>query len=187
MRRLTKTAIVLSTLTLVPVAFADDKAKPPAEQPKPAPALVDAFKGLTGTWACKGKFQKMDGSGEMESKSIMVMKPALDGFAYAGEFKTEKNAMMPHGIKGQLFWSYDSATNKLTEFFADNYGGVGRGTSDGLTGDSIVWDEDNVMMGKANKSRTTVKRIGPKEITLTFEMQTDGKWAPLGHDSCKKP
>jgi Protein of unknown function (DUF1579) len=187
MRRLAQTAIILSTLTLVPLALADDKAKPPAELPKPAPALVEAFKGMAGTWACKGKFQKMDGSGEMDSKSTMVMKPALDGFAYAGDYKVEKNGMLPNGMKGQLFWAYDASSNKLIEFFADSYGGVGRGTSDGLSGDTVVWDEDGVMMGKPTKSRTTVKRTGPKELTLTFEMQTDGKWAPLGRDSCKKP
>ena len=186
MRRVTQTAIALSTLMLVPLALADDKAKPPMEMPKPAAALTDAFKGMTGTWACKGKFQKMDGSGEMASKSNMVMKSELNGFAYSGEYKVEKNAMLPSGMKGQLFWSYDSANNKLVEFYADSVGGVGRGTSDGLSGDTTVWDEDGVMMGKASKSRTTLKRISPKEITLTFENQTDGKWVQLGVDSCKK-
>jgi hypothetical protein len=188
MRRLTQFAIALCTIVLVPVAFADDKAKPPAEaQPKPAPALVEAFKGMTGTWACKGKFQKMDGSGEMDGQSTMVMKSALDGFAYSGDYKVAKNAMLPNGMKGQMFWSYDAASNKLVEFYADSYGGVGRGTSDGLKGDSIVWDEDSVMMGKATKSRTTVKQISPKEISLTFEMDAGGgKWTTMGRDSCKK-
>jgi hypothetical protein len=187
MRKLTQAALVLSTLTLVPLALADDKAKPNAEAPpKPAPALVDAFKGMAGTWACKGKFQKMDGSGEMDSQSTMVLRSELDGFAYSGSYQIAKNAMLPNGMKGQLFWSYDAANNKLVEFFADSYGGIGRGTSDGLKGDVVVWEEDGVMMGKANKSRTTMTRVGPKEIALLFEMQTDGKWSTAGRDSCKK-
>lgn len=188
MRQLIQAALVLSTVALVPRALADDKAKPPAEmQPKPAQVLVDAFKGMTGTWSCKGKFEKMDGSGQMDSKSSMILKPALDGFAYSGDYRVEKNAMLPNGMKGQMYWSYDSANNKLVEFYADSYGGVGRGTSDGLKGDSVVWDEDGVMMGKTNKSRTTVKRVSAHEITLTFEMQTpDGKWSTMGTDSCKK-
>jgi len=187
MRKLTQAALVLSTVVLLPAAFADDKAKPHPEAPKPAPALVDAFKGMTGTWACKGKFQKMDGTGEMDSQSTMVMRSELDGFGYSGTYQVAKSAMLPNGMKGQMYWVYDAANSKLVEFFADSYGGMGRGTSDGLKGDDVVWDEDGVMMGKANKSRTTVTRVGPNEITLTFELQTsDGKWAPLGRNSCKK-
>jgi hypothetical protein len=189
MRRLIQTAVVLCSVVLVPKALADDSAKPPAEgPPKPPPALVDAFKGMQGSWACKGKFQSMDGSGKMmDSKSTMVLKSALDGFAYSGDYRIEKNAMLPTGMKGQMFWSYDAANNKLVEFYADSFGGIGRGTSDGLKGDSVVWDEDGVMMGKANKSRTTVKRVSAHEIALTFEMQSpDGKWATMGTDSCKK-
>jgi hypothetical protein len=189
MRRLIQTAVILSAFAVAPKAVADDTAKPSAEgPPKPPAALVDAFKGMTGTWACKGKFQTMDGSGKMmDSKSTMVLKSALDGFAYSGDYRVEKNAVLPNGMKGQMFWSYDAANNKLVEFYADSFGGLGHGTSDGLKGDTVVWDEDGVMMGKANKSRTTTKRVSAHELTLTFEMQApDGKWATLGSDACKK-
>ncbi len=185
MRRFLRTAFVLSSVVLVPRALADDKAKPP-EAPKPAPALVGAFKGMTGTWNCKGKFQKMDGSGTMDSKSSMVLKSTLDGFAYSGDYHVDKNAMLPNGMKVQMLWAYDAANNKLIEFYADSYGGIGHGISDGLKGDSVVWDETGVMMGKANKSRETVKQISAKEIMLTFEMETDGKWSTMGTDNCKK-
>ena len=186
MRRLTQAAVVLSAVALSPPALAQDAAKKPPEMPKPAPALTDAFKGMTGTWACKGKAQKMDGSGEIDTQSTMVLRSELDGFAYAGTYQMGKNSVMPSGMKGQMFWTYDASTNKLVEFYADNAGGVGRGTSDGLKGTATAWDEDGVMMGKASKTRTTVTRISPTEVTLTFEMQADGKWSQMGHTSCKK-
>jgi Protein of unknown function (DUF1579) len=188
MRRLIEFAVVLSTVALVPRALGDDSAKAPAEmQPKPAPALVDAFQGMTGNWACKGKFQAMDGSGKLlDSKSSMVLKSALDGFAYSGDYRVEKNAMLPGGMKGQMYWTYDSANKKLVEFYADSFGSLGHGTSEGLKGDTVVWEEEGVMMGKANKSRTTLKRVSATQITLTFEMQTDGKWATMGTDTCNK-
>ncbi len=189
MRRLIQTAVVLSTFVVARGALADDKPGPAAEaQPKPAPALVEAFQGMTGTWVCKGKFQRMDGSGQTtESKSTLILKPALDGFAYSGDYRLEKNAALPNGMKGRMFWSYDAANKKLVEFFADSFGGVGRGTSDGLKGDTIVWEEDGVMMGKANRSRTSTKRISAQEVVLTSEMQApDGTWATLGSDTCKK-
>jgi hypothetical protein len=185
MRRLTQTALVLSTLVLVPLVRAEDK-KPPAEMPKPAQALTDAFKEATGTWTCKGKFQKMDGSGTIDGKSMMVLKSELGGFAYSGAVTVEKNAVLPKGMKEQLYFTYNAATNKLVEFYADSYGGFGHGTSDGETGDTVVWDEESVMMAKAAKTRTTVKRNGPKQLTLTFEMETDGKWATFGTNDCKK-
>jgi Protein of unknown function (DUF1579) len=189
MRRLTHTAVVLCTLAFARQSLAQDAAKSPAEMPpKPPPALTEAFKPMTGTWACKGKFQTMDGSGKtIESKSTMVLKSELDGFAYSGDYRVEKNATLPNGMKGQLFWSYDAANKKLVEFFVDSFGGLGHGTSDGLKGDTVVWDEDGVMMGKANKSRTTTKRASPKELTLTFEIQgADGTWNTVGTDACKK-
>jgi Protein of unknown function (DUF1579) len=187
MRRLTKTALVLSTVALAPLAVGEEKATPPPpELPKPAPALIDAFKPMTGTWACRGKAQKMDGTGELASRSTLVLKSALDGFAYSAEYQVEKNATLPNGMKGRNYWTYDVATEKLVEFFADSLGTVGRGTSDGLKGDTVVWDETGAMMGQPAKSRTTVKRIGPKEVTLTVEMFRDGKWVAIGSDACKK-
>jgi hypothetical protein len=184
MHRLIRSGLLLSSLVLAPVARADDKG--PHAAPKPAQALTDAFQGMAGTWTCKGKFPKMDGSGTMESKSTMVLKPVLNGFAYSGDVTVEKNAILPGGLKQELHWSYNPATHQLVEFFFDSYGDVGSGTSDGMSGDTTVWAEDAVMMGEAGKSRTTVKRIGPKEVLLTFETQKDGTWSTWGTKSCKK-
>ena len=185
MRRLAQTALLVSSLTLVPLARADDKGKPSPQMPKPAPALVDAFKGMTGTWVCKGQFQKMDGSGSLESSSTMVLKSTVDGFAYSGDVTVAKNAVLPNGMQEQMVWSYNPATKKLVEFFVDSFGSLGHGTSDGLVGDTVIWNEDAVMMGKASKSRTTVK-MAPSQVDLTFDVQTDGKWSTVGTNSCKK-
>jgi hypothetical protein len=129
----------------------------------------------------------MDGSGKMlDSKSTLALKPDLDGFAYAGEYRLAKNPLVPDGMKGQMYWTYDSVSKKLTEFYADSLGSLGHGTSDGLKGDTLVWDEEGAMMGQNTKSRSTLKRVSPTEFTLTFEMQLDGKWSQLGRDTCKK-
>jgi hypothetical protein len=187
MPKLASLTLLFCTLALAPLAFADDKAKasgPP--KPQPAPALVEAFNGMTGTWDCKGKFKKMDGSGDMDSASTMVISSQLDGFTYSGAYQVPKSEMLPAGMKGQLFWSYDSASNKLVEFFADSYGGVGRGRSDGLKGDTVVWDEDEVLMGQPKRVRTTVKRVSPTEMSLTFDTDANGTWVNMGSNSCKK-
>jgi hypothetical protein len=182
MRRFTQVTLMTSGIALCVVGRAD-AANP---LPTPAPALVDAFRGMTGTWSCNGKFQKMDGSGTMDSKSTMVLTPAAGGFGYSGDVTVEASAKFPNGIKEQMFWSYNSATKKLVEFFVDSFGLLGQGTSDGRTLDTIVWDEDVVAMGQTTKFKTTMKTSGANALVLTFEMQTDGKWAALGTKTCTK-
>jgi hypothetical protein len=186
MPRVTLPTLLLCNLVLVTLGFADDKAKPSApHRPQPAPGLVDAFHGMTGTWACRGKFKKMDGS-DMDSASTMVISSDLDGFTYSGAYQVPKSDLMPAGMKGQMYWGYDSAHNRLVEVFADSYGGTGRGVSDGLKGDTLVWDEEEVLMGKPKKVRTTVKRVSPREMSLTFDSDSNGTWVNLGHNNCKK-
>jgi hypothetical protein len=185
MSRVTLRTLLLS-LALIPSALADDKAKAsPPPRPQPAPALVTAFQGMTGTWVCKGKFKKADSS-EMDSASTMVVTAELGGFIYSGAYQVPKSEMMPGGMKGQMFWSYDSANNKLVEFFADSYGGTGRGTSDGLRGDTLVWDEEEVLMGKPKRVRTTLKRSGPTQMSLTFDDGSSGTWVNMGQNTCNK-
>jgi hypothetical protein len=181
-------AVLLVSLALVPKAVAEDKARTSASRnkPTPSPILVEAFKGMTGTWDCRGSFKKMDGSGDMDSQSTMVISAELDGFTYSGAYQVPQSDMLPTGMQGQMFWSYDSASNKLVEFFADSYGGIGRGTSDGLKDNTLVWDENEVLMGQPKKVRTTIKRVNPKEMTLTFDSDANGTWVNMGSNTCKK-
>jgi hypothetical protein len=184
----TARAVLLSALAFASVVLAADKAKPNPSQNKPTPSavLVTAFQGMTGVWDCRGKFKKMDGSGETDGQSTMVISAELDGFTYSGAYDVPKSDTMPSGMKGQLFWSYDSSTNKLVEFFADSYGAVGRGTSDGLRGDTLIWDENEVLMGQPKRVRTTLKHVNPGEITLTFDSNANGTWVNMGSNTCKK-
>jgi hypothetical protein len=186
MLRVALRSVLLTNLVLTSMALGADKAKPAvAQKPQPAAALVEAFQGMTGTWACAGKFKKMDGS-DMNSSSTMVITAELDGFTYSGAYQVPKSDTMPTGMQGQLFWSYDSASRTLVEFFADSFGSIGRGRSDGLKGDTVVWDEDEVLMGQPKKVRTTVKRVSPTEMSLTFDAAGNGTWVNMGSNVCKK-
>jgi hypothetical protein len=185
LRPFTLRSLLFSSLALLSAARADTPAQANAP-PKPAPMLVEAFKGMTGTWACNGKFKKTDGSGDMDSQSTMVITSELDGFTYSGAYQVPKSDVFPTGMQGQIFWSYDSAQNRLVEFFADSYGATGHGTSDGLRGDMVVWQEDEVLMGQRRKVRTTVQRVSPTEIALTFDADANGTWVNMGTNSCKR-
>jgi hypothetical protein len=188
MRTLARLVVTLGTLGVVPFAQAEDAAKAARmAPPKPAAAFVEAFQGMTGTWACKGKIKLPDGSGEVDTSSTIVIRAEVDGFAYSGAYEVPKEPMVPNGVKGYFLWAYDAANKKLVEVFADSYGFIGRGTSDGLKDDALVWDEDEVMMGSVKKVRTTRKRMSPTELSLTFErLKKDGTWVTMGRETCVK-
>jgi hypothetical protein len=179
-------AALLSATLLGWLAFADDAKKPAAapQAPKPEAALTAAFQPDVGTWSCSGKMNM--GDKELPTKSQFIMRSELGGFLYAGEFEVAKSAEMPQGMKGHIHWAWDPASKKLVEFGVDSFGNVFRGTSEGFQGDTAVWNEEGTYEGKPVKSRTTVKRNGAKEMTVTSEIDKDGTWAKMGEDHCKK-
>ena len=174
---------IVAPLALALPAHADG---PPAP-PKPAPALVEAFKGMEGTWACTGNMDNPVKPGtQLATKSEMKLTSELDGFAYSGSFKMEKNAAMPAGGKVHIHWGYDTAKQKLVEYGFDNAGSSWSGTSDGLKEGNLVWAEEGSMMGQAMKSRTTVTIKNPHEIVVVSEIDNKGAWQKMGEDHCKK-
>ena len=50
----------------------------------------------------------------------------------------------------------------------------------------MVWTEEGAMMGQPAKTRTTVTRKSPKEITVVTEVDNKGAWQKMGEDHCKK-
>jgi len=182
--------MVRSRLLVVfaPLAFAlPARAEGPPPPPKPAPALVEAFKGMDGIWACKGTMENFAKPGtQVPTKSEMKIAKEVDGFAYAGSFKLEKNAAMPTGGKAHMHWAYDTARKQLIEFGVDNAGNSWSGTSDGLKDGALVWNEEGAMMGQPAKTRTTVTIKSPREIVVLSEMDDKGAWKKVGEDHCKK-
>jgi hypothetical protein len=179
---------VVTGLLVATPALGEDKA--PAQKPappKPAPALVEAFKDMAGTWSCSGEMDNPQSPGtQVKTKSEMHITPVADGFAYTGMMRMEKNAAMPAGAKAVIHWAYDGGKNKLVELGSDNGGGSWQGTSDGQKEGTTVWIEDAAMGGQSYKSRTTVTRKSPKEVTLTYEMENKSAWQKMGEDTCKK-
>jgi hypothetical protein len=122
--------VVLAVALSVPaVAQESAKSSAPAKppQPKPNPALVEAFKDMSGTWACTGSMDNPQSPGsQVKTKSEMKIAPEVDGFAYSGSFTVAKNAAMPNGAKGHIHWGWDDSKSKLVEFGFDNVGSTWR-------------------------------------------------------------
>src|SRR2546430_7426043 len=82
-----------SGLTQPPEGQSGDSGGPQGNMPRPDPALTKAFGNSVGSWRCKGKMMlpKEMGGGEVDTRSSMTIKRELNGFAYSGEWKSEKN------------------------------------------------------------------------------------------------
>ena len=156
--------------------------------PRPDPALTKAFGDSVGSWRCKGKMMlpKEMGGGQVDTRSSMTIRRELNGFAYSGEWKSEKNKAFP-AMQGKMTWTYDASSKKLSEFSVDSFGDVMRGEGDAAQDGTVVWNEEGTMMGKPSKTRTTVTMKGKNALDLAFDSQGEGgTWAPMGKDSCTK-
>ena len=184
--RLSAFVLVLALPALAQQSSSSGPAAKPAP-PRPNPALTEAFKDMAGTWACTGTMDNPLSPGtQVKTQGEMKLASELDGFAYSGLYKMEKNAAMPAPMKARFSWGYDDAKKKLVELGFDNIGSAWAGTSDGMKDGAIVWAEEGAMMGQPAKTRTTVTRKSPKEITVVSEMENKGAWQKMGEDRCKK-
>ena len=99
--------VLVAGLLVATPALAEDTQK--AAVSKPAPALTEAFKDMSGTWSCSGSMDNPRAPGtQVKTKTEMRISPTVDGFAYTGVWKSEKNAAMPAGGKGTMQWGFDS-------------------------------------------------------------------------------
>ena len=179
--------LVAGLLVATPALGQDAASKSKPTPPKPSPALTQAFKDASGTWSCSGTMDNPQAPGtQVKTKSEARFSPIVDGFAYSGVFRIEKNAAMPKGAKMIINWGYDEARAKLVEVGFDSVGSYWQGTSDGEKDGTTVWAEEGVMMGQPIKSRTTVTKKSPTEFTVVTEMENKGAWQKLGEDHCRK-
>jgi hypothetical protein len=179
--------VLVAGLLVATPALGEDKSAEKPAPPKPAPALTETFKGAAGNWSCSGSMDNPLSPGtQVPTKSEVRFSPIVDGFAYSGVFRIEKNTAMPKGAKMIINWGYDQARGKLVEAGFDSLGGTWQGTSDGEKDGTTVWAEEGSMMGQSIKSRTTITRKSPTEFTVLTEMENKGAWQKLGEDRCRK-
>ena len=110
----------------------------------------------------------------------------LGGASYRFEYAEEKTKENPIPSSGLGFWGWDGAEKRFFGPSADNFGGVYLQTSKGWEGDKMVWEGSGALMGKKVDARDTFLRIGPADVTHTYELKMDGKWVTLALEQCKR-
>src|SRR5690348_16836415 len=147
-RRDAMRTLLFALCAVAVAARAQQDQKPGNNQmPRPDPALTKAFGDAVGSWRCQGKMMmpKEMGGGEIATRSSMTIKKELNGFAYTGEWKSEKTKAFP-AMSGKMTWAYDAGAQKLTEFSVSSTGDVMHGTADASDGEKVVWNEEGTMM-----------------------------------------
>lgn len=160
-------AIVISTLLLVAVAFAQ------TGPPQPAPELkkLDYF---SGSWSSSGeakpgpmgpggKFSESGKGDWMQGNFFLVIHSDFNG----GEMGN---------AKGVAYMGYDPQ-EKVYTYDAFSSMGEAIHSKGTLDGDTWHWINDFKMGPKTYKGRYTMKILSPTSYTFKFDMSEDGtKW-----------
>ncbi|MEO6212312.1 MAG: DUF1579 family protein [Vicinamibacterales bacterium] len=175
----------INSLVAVGLLTASFAAVSSAQQapPKPAPEMSQmAF--FEGSWTCSGKMSEspMGPAGAM--KSTVEVRKDLNGHFQTGTIKGSMPNMPP--FEGRFNSTYDAGMKQYLMMWVDNMGGWSQSASSGWKGDSLVYEGDTHMGGQTMKGRDTFTKSGPASMKHTWEMQMDGKWMPLGDETCQK-
>ena len=161
----------------VPYAWSQDMPKPSPEMAK-----LDFFKG---NWTCQGQTAASPMGPAGKTTTTASIKTDLGGFWQTGSIKGTMANMPP--MEGMFHTTYDPAAKEFVMLWVDNMGASSRSTSTGWQGDKIAFEGDANMPGqKPMKNRDTFTKSGPNTMKRSWEMQMDGKWTPLGEETCTK-
>ena len=153
------------------------------EMPRPSPemAKLDFFEG---NWTCQGKMNATPFGPAGTMTSTARIQDNLGGFWQSGTIKGTMEKMPP--FEGMFHTTYDPGAKQFVMLWVDNMGGWARSSTSGWQGEKMVYDGDTHMPGqKPTKSRDTFAKSGAA-MKHTMEMQLDGKWVPLGEETCTK-
>jgi hypothetical protein len=190
-KRIALAASWLVLLLLAPPTVAQDK--PAAEAmapPKPAPELVEYMKDLVGSWTCATTFPAGSmGPDSPEVKTTAKVKMSKDtslgGMFYKGEYSVAKSKAVPMAFKGVFYMGYDAGTKQITTVSVDNMGSASMGAGP-ISGNTASWSGESFMMGQKVKTRETMTKVDPKNITHKVEVDMGKGFQPMGEDVCKK-
>ncbi len=166
-------------------AAAPVAAAPP--MPTPSKELEAFMKGFEGNWKCETKFAAGSmgpGSPEMTAKTSVKIKKEFGGMSWHGEYTMAKSKTMP-AMSGVFQLGFDPGTNQSTIVAYDSMGTAAMGAGP-ITGDTVVYTEDAVMMGMKTKLRETMTKKGPKELFHKYEVDMGKGFQAMGEDTCKK-
>jgi hypothetical protein len=167
---------------LTSVAVAALAAAPsPTASPAAPSAGLHQLQPFVGVWTCERL-----GPDPVRARTLLQIKPVLDGRWLAGEAREEPASDAPGPTARLFFWGYDEVLGKLVGGWMDNRGGWSTQTSMG-------WDEGRlVMLGHVTagtekvSARETFTTPDGGEFTRTYEVLGFIEWKLLRQERCQR-
>ena len=154
-----------------------------AQTPKPAAEMAQ-LKFFDGSWSCEGTMQPSPFGPGGKMKSSVTSKTDLGGFWQSGTVKGTMAGMPP--FEGHFNMTYDPGGKQFAMMWVDNMGAWTHSTAPGWQGEKIVFAGDSFMNGQKVPSRDTFAKATDGSMKHQWEMQIDGKWMPMGDETCRK-
>ncbi len=154
-----------------------------APVPHPAPEMAQ-LKPFEGSFACTGRADASPFGSAHATSSKVHAHSALGGFWVSGMVTETKTAATPMPMEGMFHMTFDPAKKQFMMLWVDNGGGWSQETSPGWNGDTIVWSGEGSMDGKTFASRDTFTKKGAETLEHAWELELNGTWTPLGHETC---
>ena len=157
----------------------------PAGPPKPSPELAQlAF--FAGDWACKGKAEASPFGPAHATQARVRINKEIGGFWYVGRYEEKKTAENPYPVIFQLTEGYDGTGKTFVLDCFDNFGSHCHQTAAGWQGDKLVYSGESTGSGPATPVRDTFAKTGAASLEHTGEMQIEGKWMTIDHETCTR-
>ena len=155
----------------------------PDQAPKP-PAEMSNLKVFDGNMTCDGKAEATPFGPAGPMKGTVKSQTDLGGFWQTGMVKSSMTGMPP--MEGMFHMTYDPGAKQYVLLWVDNMGAYSQSTASGWQGDKIVFNGQMSMGGKQMKTRDTFVKAADGSLRHDWEGEIDGKWTPMGTETCKK-
>ena len=173
----------LSTAMVLTTAFTVAASAQQQGPPKPAAEMAQ-IAYFEGTWTCNGKMfeSPMGPAGTMTSTA--TIRKDLNGHFQNGVIKGTAANMPP--FEGRFQATYDAGLKQFVMMWADNMGGWSQTMSAGWKGDTLTYEGESHMGGQTIKTRERFTKNGAASMKHASDGEVNGKWMPLGEETCTK-
>ena len=109
----------------------------------------------------------------------------LGGFWQSGTVKATGGGM-PGTMEGSFRMTYEPGTKQYVLFWMDSMGAFSKAVSSAWEGDTMVFTGEGTMGGLTTPVRDSFTKGADGTLQHTWEIQADGKWMPMGKETCRK-
>lgn len=156
---------------------------PPIEQ-------VAALDFFAGKWNCKGRVFGGPGFGDMHWSDTATFTMKRDLFRwYNGRFEEKRTKEIPNPLIFVEHQGYNFILKKFVRRAITNVGDIVDATSDGWSGDTLVWSgtwTGDLIVPGPHPFKQTITREGKKQFSYLMELEYKGNWLPAIQHTCKK-